>query len=70
MIEAFSDYTFKAIPFTTHVTTAPSPVTTPMLKKWLKENTNLKFKRQPFIPVNIFNPVEEILPNFFGGWGR
>ena len=69
MKEVFSDYTFKAIPFTTHATTAPSPVTMPILKKWLKENTNLKFK-------GGFSGISDMFgggggfSNLFGGWGR
>ena len=73
MKEVFTDYTFKAIPFTTHVTTAPNPLTMPILKKWLQRNTNLKFK-------GGFSGVSGILggvlgggggfSNLFGGWGR
>jgi len=45
MEEVFTDYTFKPIPQTTHATTAPNQLTMPILKRWLEENTNLKFKR-------------------------
>jgi predicted esterase len=44
MKKVFTRYTFKAIPGTTHTTTAPNPLTMPILTSWLKENTNLKFK--------------------------
>merc|ERR1712129_97751 len=44
MNEVFTNYTFRAIPGTTHATTAPNPLTMPILKSWLKKNTNLKFK--------------------------
>jgi len=48
MLKVFTRYEFKAIPGTTHLTTAPNPMTMPILKKWLKENTNLKFKSSLF----------------------
>jgi len=44
MKKVFTQYEFKAIPGTTHVTTAPNPITMPIIKKWLKQHTNLKFK--------------------------
>jgi len=69
MKEVFTHYTFKAIPLTTHMTTAPNPMTMPILKKWLKANTNLKFKNSF---TQILNPVESISKvsdQFFGGFG-
>jgi len=44
MKKVFTQYEFKAIPGTTHMTTAPNPITMPIIKKWLKQHTNLKFK--------------------------
>ena len=43
MKKVFTRYTYKPIVGATHSTTV-NPVTIPVLRKWLKENTNLKFK--------------------------
>jgi len=44
MKKVFTQYELKAIPGTTHMTTAPNPITMPIIKSWLKQHTNLKFK--------------------------
>ena len=43
MNKVFTRYTLKNIPLTTHTTTV-NPVTIPILRMWLKNNTSLKFK--------------------------
>jgi len=48
MKKVFTQYEFKAIPGTTHASTAPNPITMPILKSWLKKHTKLKFKSSIF----------------------
>jgi len=43
MSKVFPNYKYMLIPGTGHGTTAPNPRTAPIIVKWLKENTNLKF---------------------------
>jgi len=44
MNKVFTNYEFKAM-VGTHTTTIPNPLNVPRLKSWLRENTNLKFRR-------------------------
>jgi len=69
MKEVFSHYTFKTIPLTTHTTTAPNPLTMPTLKKWLKANTNLKFKSSFTQILNPVASVSKFSDKIFGGFG-
>ena len=42
--QVYDHYKFELIPGTGHLTTAPSQITMPIIRKWLKANTKIKFE--------------------------